>query len=267
MEHLNKNRQGKKMFTCRVHGEYGGNVIAFAGKERTPPCPKCFEDKKKLQHRFENKDNIARLQKLVANSDIPIELMGIKLDSFKPSCSSSEKVLVRAKDYANQFAYRQSGIDDRWFPTKVGPQSIMFLGNNGTGKTHIACAIAQDLLFHGKISTLKYLSAYDLSLAIKNSWFRESAKSEMQIVHTLVNLDFLIIDEIGAQFGSDTEELLFFQVFNKRLSNEKPTLLISNRNADELKMLVGPRVTDRLREGLVFAFDWESHRRQDRKIE
>ncbi|MCP3942415.1 MAG: ATP-binding protein [Desulfobacteraceae bacterium] len=265
MEHTNAKKI--KTFTCPIHGKYKGNVVVYAGRERIPPCPKCFEDKEQVQRRFENKDNIERLQKLVGNSDIPIDLMGLKIESFKPPCPSAEKVLIRAKEYAIHFAYEQTDIDDRWFPTKQGPKSVLFLGNNGTGKTHLACAIAQDLLFYGKISTLKYLSAYDLSLAIKNSWFRESAQSEMQIVRGFVNLDFLIIDEIGAQFGSDTDELLFYQVFNKRLSNEKPTILISNRNADELKDLVGPRVTDRIREGLVFSFDWESHRGKDRETE
>jgi len=231
------------------------------GREINPPCPRCYEEQVNGHGDEENKKRLDYCRNQIKDSGIPVRFMGAKMDSYKPQSRDAANVFMQLKEYVNNFQLRSEQVgEDSWFQPVFGPKSILFLGNNGTGKTHLASTIAQELLFAGRISSFRYYSAYDLGLLIKNSWFREAAKSEMQIIKDLVDLDLLIIDEVGVQFGTDTDMLLFFQVFNKRLANEKPTILISNKNANELKDLVGPRVVDRLREGIVFSFGWESFR-------
>lgn len=250
-------------YTCKKHGEYkaGLPLDLPGGRSMTPPCPICY-DVQTVSH-----DNEVQMKKLdyymsqIKISGIPVRFMGVKMDSYKPQNEKAHAVFLELRKYVDGFQLQfDQDSRDSWFQPVFGPKSILFLGSNGTGKTHLASTIAQELLFSGKISSFRYYSAYDISLLIKNSWFRESAKNEMQIMRDFVDLDLMIIDEVGVQFGTETDMLLFFQVFNKRLGNEKPTILISNKNADELKNLVGPRVVDRLREGLVFTFNWESYR-------
>lgn len=250
----------EKTFTCDIHGEYQGVALTYGGKERKPPCPVCFDEHKNRLEGSAMKENLSRLKKIVENSGIPVELMGVKLVSYKPQCPCSKAVFNSLCDYVKAFEFTCIGGDDRWFQTTKSPRSIVFLGNNGTGKTHLACSVAQALLFLRKINTLLYTTAYDLSLMIKNSWFRESAKTEMQVTRELVDIDFMVIDEVGVQFGTDTDMLLFFQVFNKRLSAAKPTILISNMNIGEMEDMFDRRVIDRLKESETFLFDWESYR-------
>lgn len=250
-------------YQCMKHGEYtaGPALTLPGGRKMNPPCPKCYEEEINGQGNAAQKKQLDYYRNRIKDSGIPVRFMGAKMDSYKPQNENAESLFLKLKEYVDGFQIRsERNSDDAWFQPVFGPKSMLFLGNNGTGKTHLASTMAQELLFSGKISSFRYYSAYDLGLLIKNSWFRESAKSEMQIVKDLVDLDLLIIDEVGVQFGTDTDMLLFFQVFNKRLANEKPTILISNKNADELKTLVGPRVVDRLREGLVFSFTWGSYR-------
>ena len=251
-------------YTCKKHGEYkaGRPVSLPSGKNMNPPCPKCYEEQTHFQDYDKQTKELCDYRHQVDVSGIPVRFMGAKMDSYKPQNEEASALFLELRKYVDGFQLRSDqDSSDAWFQPVFGPKSILFLGNNGTGKTHLASTIAQELLFSGKISSFRYYSAYDLSLMIKNSWFRESAKTEMQIVRELVDFDLMIIDEVGVQFGTDTDMLLFFNVFNERLANEKPTILISNKNADELKALVGPRVVDRLREGLVFTFAWESFRR------
>jgi DNA replication protein DnaC len=72
----------------------------------------------------------------------------------------------------------------------------------------------------------------------------------------------LIIDEVGMQFGSDTEKMIIFDIIDGRYNNMLPTILISNLELSEVKELIGDRSIDRLREdgGVVVAMKWASNR-------
>ena len=74
--------------------------------------------------------------------------------------------------------------------------------------------------------------------------------------------ELLILDEVGVQFGSETEKLMLFDVLNERYEKRKPCVLLSNLAIDDVKAFLGERVFDRLREdgGEAVAFDWESYR-------
>ena len=74
--------------------------------------------------------------------------------------------------------------------------------------------------------------------------------------------DLLIIDEVGVQRGSDFEKETFFDVINERYENMRPTIILSNLTIEEIKVFLGERVFDRLREngGKAFLLDWPSYR-------
>ena len=72
----------------------------------------------------------------------------------------------------------------------------------------------------------------------------------------------LVIEEVGVQFGSETEKLFLFEIIDGRYNKMKSTVMISNLNIQGVKECVGERCIDRLREdgGSVIAFDYESQR-------
>jgi DNA replication protein DnaC len=72
----------------------------------------------------------------------------------------------------------------------------------------------------------------------------------------------LILDEVGVQFGSETEKQILFSLLNGRYKAMLPTLLISNLTRDELAVCIGTRNLDRLQEGAgtFISFDWDSYR-------
>ena len=97
---------------------------------------------------------------------------------------------------------------------------------------------------------------------IKDTWAKGSETTETQAIEALVFPDLLILDEVGVQFGSETEKLMLFDVLNERYEKRKPCLLLSNLAIEDVKAFLGERVFDRLREdgGEAVAFDWESYR-------
>ena len=71
----------------------------------------------------------------------------------------------------------------------------------------------------------------------------------------------LIIDEIGVQYGTDSERNILFEVINDRYEDMLPTIMISNLPLNELAPLLGERVVDRMLEGgAVLSFNWPSYR-------
>ncbi|WP_043914033.1 ATP-binding protein, partial [Candidatus Regiella insecticola] len=105
-------------------------------------------------------------------------------------------------------------------------------------------------------------SALRLTREVKSTWAKEATKTESQVMKRVTGIDLLIIDEIGVQFGSETEKLILFDIINTRYENMKPTLLLSNLPQEALSTYLGERVLDRMHEGggCTLAFTWESYR-------
>ena len=98
---------------------------------------------------------------------------------------------------------------------------------------------------------------------VKDTYRRDSGQSR-QVVAGFIRPDLLILDEVGVQFGSETEKMILFEIINGRYEQLKPTIVISNLAKDALTDYLGERVVDRLREGggRMLIFDWPSYRRQ-----
>lgn len=170
-------------------------------------------------------------------------------DAVADYAKARGKVLEVCRSYAGRF--REHAALGR---------SLIFTGAPGTGKTMLACAIAKAVLESGR--TAKYATAYRLAGDVKETYGR-STESERDVIRRYVAPDLLVLDEIGMQYGTDTERLALWEVINGRYESVKPTILVSNLTLPEMAEYVGDRVIDRMREngGAVLAFTWESFRK------
>ncbi len=133
-------------------------------------------------------------------------------------------------------------------------------GGVGTGKTHISCILTENLARMGFSS--KYMTAWGLVQDIRSA-YSDKTTSVSAMVKRYVAYDFLVIDEIGVQNGSNDERVLLFQVINGRYDNIKSTLIISNSHNPVEDGYLDARTVDRLKEGGGFSliFNGESYRR------
>ena len=106
------------------------------------------------------------------------------------------------------------------------------------------------------------LSEPESSAAIRATWRNDARESEAEVLHRYTACDLLVIDEVGVQYGKESEQVELFKVFNKRYNDVRPTIVLSNVTTEELKGYLGERIFDRLRENeaKVIQFDWESER-------
>jgi DNA replication protein DnaC len=142
---------------------------------------------------------------------------------------------------------------------------LVAMGKFGTGKTHLACAAANQVMARGY--TAYFTSITRLFTKIRSTWAKSSDMTEEQMLKQFEQIDLMIIDEIGVQRGTADEERTLHELLEARRLNCRPTILLTNIGAKELKSYVGERFWDRLDEsGVSVLFDWESHRRQSRDV-
>ncbi|MCL5808490.1 MAG: ATP-binding protein, partial [Deltaproteobacteria bacterium] len=161
------------------------------------------------------------------------------------------KILAYAKTFADDFArHRDAGT---W---------LLFVGNTGTGKGHLCAAIINRIIQAGWSAL--FTKTPRLLREIKETFNRDSEVTQSDILRRLGELDLLVIDEVGVQFGTDTERMILYEVLDLRYEAMLPVILTSNiRNLKTLEKLLGERIIDRLFEGesRILFFDWESYRR------
>lgn len=192
----------------------------------------------------------AYAQDIFKRAAIPPRFATRTLDNFKPQCVKSAKALLTARQYAENFT---TALENG--------QSMIFVGNVGSGKTHLASGIAHEVLKDG--NSALFSTVLGAVRTVKDTYRRDSAKTESEAIMDLVKPDLLVLDEVGVQFGSDTEKLILFEIINGRYEHMRPTILLSNLDITGLGEYLGERVMDRLREGggKMIAFDWGSYRR------
>lgn len=184
---------------------------------------------------------------MLDESGIPARFKDKKLTDLKYITEKQRKTLKAVSGYLKVILDGSSA-------------SLILCGKPGTGKTHIGCAIITEMIENNHRSVI--ISTGNLMRKVKAT-YQNNDKTEDEIYEFYGRLPLLVLDEVGVQFGSETEKLIFYEVINMRYNNMLPTILISNLTAEELSGYVGERAFDRFKEdgGAILVFDWESYRK------
>lgn len=245
-----------KTVICETHGEFTSKPfqIRTGGAVFWTSCQQCKDDEKAAQEESRRAAELEaerkRIERRIASSGIPRRFLGASLSGWDESLPGQKAVGRMARDYVNQFPE----ILDRG-------RSAVFVGNVGTGKTHLACAVGLELLRSGY--SVRYSTVIGAIDRVKATWDRESREeTESDAMAAFTDPHLLILDEVGVQFSTDTERQILFRIFDSRYGDVLPTIVISNLATAKLKEFLGERVSDRLKDdvfGLV-GFNWDSRR-------
>lgn len=240
--------------SCEKHGEYEAKNLGLFNIvwSKCPACELAAQAAEQAEREARDAEEARiRWANTMEATGIPERFRDRTLETYEATTPGQKKALEWATEYAHNFAdVLETG------------RSMMFLGRPGTGKTHLGCAVAQYLISKG--STAYYSTVQRAMRRIKDTWGRQHGESEADAIKAMTGPDLLILDEIGVQFGSDTEKNLLFDLLNERYERRKPTLLLSNLAKEDVAKFLGERVMDRLREdgGRILTLEWESYRRK-----
>lgn len=213
-----------------MHGRIVGRVLGVGRVE----CPHCAADREKID---------------AMRTGVPPRFISISLNDYVVSCDAQESALRTAKGYAESF---EAALN-------VGA-GLIFLGSVGTGKTHLACAIANHVRATGK--TVRYSTVRHAVGEIRSTWKGETKMDEREALMGFVRPDLFILDEVGMQFGTEAERITLYDIIDGRYGQVRPTIVISNLSLADLEGTLGTRVVDRMQHnGCLVRFDWDSYRR------
>ncbi len=202
-----------------------------------------------------------RVERLLGKSGIKKRFQQRTFPNFICDTPGRTKNFQIAKRYADNFAaHREQG------------DGLYIEGTNGTGKTHLAAAIALQLIGEGIPVICK--TSTDLLQDIKKSFDKEGAR-EHEILGIYKKVDLLIIDDLGKEQCTDWGMSTLYSILNDRYEDMKPTIIITtNYNTENLIKALTPKGMDgskiiaiisRLREtSTVMTMAWKD-RRGDQK--
>lgn len=237
---------------CSSHGAYISTRIIGTRFSRCPECQRLMAEAREAAEKRRIAEEFARrMEGWLGRAAIPTRFIGRSFDNFNATTPEQNRALAALRDYAEDFDAN----------SKRG-HGLILTGKPGTGKSHLAVSVLQSL--PGRY--VMYATCLDLIRMVRETWRKDSLKSEREVLNHLGGLELLVIDEMGVQYGTDGEQTILFDVLDLRYRNVKPTILLTNQDSEGLKAYLGERSFDRLRETCrLVAFDWESYRPQARK--
>jgi DNA replication protein DnaC len=137
--------------------------------------------------------------------------------------------LRRAFEKARMFAANPEG----W---------LLFTGTYGSGKTHLAVAIAHDVLRRGQSAL--FVVTPDLLDHLRAAFGPNSETSFDERFETVRQTPLLILDDFGSQSATPWAKEKLFQLLNHRYVTQLPTVITTNLRLSEIEARLRSRLAD-----------------------
>ncbi len=127
--------------------------------------------------------------------------------------------------------------------------NLLFTGNTGLGKTFMSNCIANEMLKRGK--TVLYQTApVLLENVIDNKFNKYKNENADEFYNTILNVDLLIIDDLGAECLNTMKLSELFTILNTRILNlnNKPTktIISTNLSIEQIFKIYEERIGSRI---------------------
>ncbi|MDE6796576.1 MAG: ATP-binding protein [Ruminococcus sp.] len=159
-----------------------------------------------------------------------------------------KRILEYTQDYAENF--------------RNDAHSILMYGKTGLGKTHLSLAIAGSVIEKGY--SVIYDSVINILSKIEEEHFSYGHKRDM--LNLVINTDLLIIDDLGTENKSNFYNSTVYNIINTRLNYNKPVIISTNLDIDEIREFYDERITSRITtQYMVFKFSGTDIRHQKKE--
>lgn len=243
-----------KEYHCSVCGSHIQVLRAIIlGQEKNIDRCKTCEDNllaNETREMIERKKKEKLVQVFEQDSLINKDLRNKGFKDYKPVHPLQKKALEISKDYAKNFS-----LDS--------PRNLLFQGEYGLGKSHLAVAISKNLIYLGY--SCIFVTTPKLLTKLKATFNKKSEITEDQILTALENVDCLVLDDIGAESirkddqGESWALDKFFEIIDSRQGRH--TIYTTNLNSVELVRKYSPRNYSRMmKDTEVIKFDGEDGR-------
>lgn len=217
-------------------------------------------------------EEMKRFERLVEISGMGARFRNRRFSTYICDTDKQKRALEQAKKYADNFEYMLPKKDDRGNISmpKITRNGLFITGSYGTGKTHLAAAIANQLIENETACIC--MTMIDLLDKIRDTFQanQSSELNETEILSKYETVPLLIIDDIGSEKPTEWAISKMFAIINARYESYMPTVITTNYSSIELEKRMTPKdgdsnnakkTLDRLKETCVaMEMNWKSYR-------
>lgn len=245
---------------CEKHGAYQEMTYEIAGRHVPSGCPHCIRERDsgavRVRIDYAKREAAqARLETLFKQACVPEHYSGASFANYAISPDREIGALQkRAVLVCQKFA-------ENFDVVLSDGGNLLLVGECGTGKTHLACAIANHLMRNGRSCLFIEATTIVSRMVAARSFSSETSPED--ILDDLASVDLLVIDEAEEIEGEDAR-MIMNKVINARYAKRRPsppTIMISNLPREDLVQKLSAKAIDRLSEkGQKIPFPWKSNR-------
>ena len=221
-----KEKLYKKTIECKLQGETRKIKLNYerCNCDKAQKYWKEYELEKAIANERANRLELMqeftkKVKKIIKNSNMSKRNLDYKFENFSVNINN-RNVFESIKKYTERLV------------EKAENKGLIIVGDNGVGKTHLACSIGNALIKNG--IPIIYGTLINLLAEVRNSYGIDTNISEMDIIKLYECVDMLIIDDLGKEKPSEWGLEKLFTIINSRYENNLPVIITTNYNQNIL---------------------------------
>lgn len=160
-------------------------------------------------------------------------LANMTFENFESRIAGTAKEI--AEEYADKFSRETA-------------RGIMLYGKAGSGKTHLAAAIARRIIEKKRIQA-RFIRVVDLLSEIRKTFDENEnyrTENESDLIHKYASVPLLVIDDLGSEKTTEWVRQILYQIIDDRWLEQRPIIVTSNLKPKDLEARFEERIASRV---------------------
>ncbi len=210
------------------------------------PCTSECENKND-QREWELARRDARVATLRERSGLSKRMKGYTLGNFRVIVSNTA---ARARMKVDEYL-------ENWEENRETGRGLYFCGDVGTGKTHLAVAVMNELIARKRVPSL-FVTLPELLDNLRGA-YNDPGRNLDEWMDAVKNAELLVLDDLGSENATEWVRERIFVIVNHRYREKLPTVFTSNIGPKDLAAQLGGRTASRI----ISMCDWISLEGED----